>query len=658
MTERSLFLAVLEIDDPDRRAAYLAGVCQEDSLRERVEQLLKTHESLKDFMDRPAAALIGEDERGGIQEAVGQLIGDYELLERIGEGAFGIVFLAEQKTIRRRVALKILKAGMDTRQVVARFESERQALALMDHPRIARIFDGGETASGRPYFVMELVEGVAITTYCEQNRLTLRQRLALFVEVCEAVEHAHQKGIIHRDLKPNNILVGRLDGAPQVKVIDFGVSKATGPRLSDTWMTLAPHLIGTPLYMSPEQAGIGAPDVDTRADIYSLGVLLYELLTGTTPFKKARMKDVDYDEMRRILREEEPPRPSARMKEIASDHASSNDARESARNLARRCLGELDWIVMKAIDKDRERRYDSAGALAMDVNRYLCDEPVLACPASRWYRLSKLARRNKALFAMSAAISIGVLFAAAALAVSNVLIRNEQSRTQTEKDRAEKALRLAEVRADQIRDGLDRLKMADKLLDRGRWYAREMRWDDAHAALTRAASLRPDYSSVWAELGQLHAVLGLWDLAASDFARELESAKPDTISHYHQNGLLSLTLGDTVRHKEIARNTRARFRGTINRDFIAAMVRTSAVGPEPIENSAELVAMAEQVLPRDWFALYILGLAHHRAGRHDRAVSYLNESLQAGLSGTSVPLALPVLATANHHLARIFHPIS
>src|SRR6516225_2433216 len=301
-----------------KRPAFLAAACAGDEpLQRRVEALLHAHDNPASFLaERPPMACATVD--APIAERPGTVIGSYKLLEQIGEGGFGVVFMAEQIVpVRRKVALKVLKPGMDTRQVVARFEAERQALAIMDHPNIAKVFDGGATPSGRPYFVMDLVKGVSITQFCDEQRLSPRQRLELFIPVCQAVQHAHQKGIIHRDLKPSNVLVSRHDTTPVVKVIDFGVAKALGQELTDkTLFTGIAQMIGTPLYMSPEQAGMSDLDVDTRSDIYSLGVLLYELLTGTTPFTSERFKTAAYDEIRRIIREEEPPKPSTRLSEL------------------------------------------------------------------------------------------------------------------------------------------------------------------------------------------------------------------------------------------------------------------------------------------------------------------------------------------------------
>src|SRR5262245_15628172 len=316
--EKDVFVAALARPAGEGREAYLRASCADHpELLGRVRELLSAHEGSHGPLDRGPAPL-GVTVDVAHPESPGSVIGPYKLLEQIGEGGFGVVFMAEQtQPVRRKVALKILKPGMDTRQVVARFEAERQALAIMDHPNIAKVFDGGATPSGRPYFVMELVKGVPVTDFCDQNHLTPRQRLELFVSVCQAVQHAHQKGIIHRDLKPSNVLVTMHDTTPVVKVIDFGVAKALGQELTDkTLFTGVAQMIGTPLYMSPEQAGMSDLDVDTRSDIYSLGVLLYELLTGTTPFDKERFRHAGYDEIRRIIREEEPPRPSTRLSDL------------------------------------------------------------------------------------------------------------------------------------------------------------------------------------------------------------------------------------------------------------------------------------------------------------------------------------------------------
>src|ERR1035437_4857601 len=408
--EVAVFNAVLQLP-AGQRAACLDRECAGDAaLRQKIEALLRVHDEVGTFLESPtqgagtsAAAPHGQNATMRINpppaEKVGDRIGRYKLREQIGEGGCGVVYAAEQlEPVRRKVAIKVIKLGMDTKHVIARFEAERQALGLMDHPNIAKVLDAGATETGRPYFVMELVRGIKITDYCDQNKLSTDERLKLFTQVCQAIQHAHQKGIIHRDIKPSNILVTMHDGEPVPKVIDFGIAKATEGRLTDlTIYTELQQFIGTPAYMSPEQAEMSGLDNDTRSDIYALGVLLYELLTGKTPFDARDLIASGIDAMRRTIREREPERPSTALSTmLAADLTNVARQRQSeAPKLVHLVRGDLDWIVMKALGKDRTRRYETANGLAMDVQRHLDDEPVVARPPTNTYRFQKLLRRNK-----------------------------------------------------------------------------------------------------------------------------------------------------------------------------------------------------------------------------------------------------------------------
>ena len=472
---------------------------------------------------RGALALSGGDAAGVVIEQPGDQIGPYRLVRKLGEGGYGIVYLAEQsEPLRRRVALKVIKPGMDTRQVIARFEAERHALARMDHPGIAKVFDAGATGAGRPYFVMELVEGARITEYCSEHALSTRARLALFVEVCRAVQHAHQKGIIHRDLKPSNILVALEDGKPRPKVIDFGIAKATHEPLTDeTVQTSYQQFLGTPAYMSPEQAGLGGMDVDTRSDIYALGVLLYELLTGRTPFEKKDLLRAGVEEMRRVIRETEPVKPSARLtQELSAVAASRQSAADSLGRdggglprrryeqleaLIRSLRGDLDWIVMKCLEKDRARRYESASGLARDVERHLNDEPVTAAAPGAWYLAGKFMRRHRFGLAMAAALILGL---AAGVVVSTWLA--------VRATRAEAASRTEAAKSGQVAAFLKRmLKGVGPSVARGRntQMLREI-LDQTAASVGKELKGQPDVEAeLRSTLGGVYLALAEYDKA-------------------------------------------------------------------------------------------------------------------------------------------------
>ncbi len=514
---RSIFISAVEDYAPDQWDTFLDDACREDvALRQRVELLLRAHQGEDSFLDRgdvdEAPATIDRP----IAEGPGTVIGPYKLLQQIGEGGFGVVFMAEQgRPVRRRVALKVIKPGMDTREVIARFEAERQALAMMDHPNIAKVHDAGATENGRPYFVMELVQGVSITVYCDQCNLTTNERLELFISVCQAVQHAHQKGVIHRDIKPTNVLVAIQDGRPTPKIIDFGVAKAISQRLTEhTLMTAFAQIVGTPLYMSPEQAELSPLGVDTRSDIYSLGVLLYELLTGTTPFDRGRLHAASYDELRRIIREEEPPPPSARISTLAADLASTvaDHRRTDARRLRQTVRGELDWIVMKCLEKDRNRRYETAGSLSRDIEHYLHDEPVQACPPSAAYRLKKFIRRNKVGVFASSAVVIAVV-AGLALAMAGFV----QARRQAQISAAEAA------KATAISELLQTaLQSANPDQAKGPDYTVRQLLDDFAGGLADQLAGQPDVEAdIRATIGNAYRRLVLFDLAAAQYEAAL-----------------------------------------------------------------------------------------------------------------------------------------
>ena len=567
---KDIFLQAIDMESNSEREQYIEDACeQNEALHQKVLELIAAHDQPESYI-KPTLGKSGTILK--LRHFVtakrsmprGCQVGPYKLLQQIGEGGFGVVYMAEQtEPLRRKVAVKIIKPGMDTKEVVARFEAERQALALMDHPHVAKVLDGGATESGRPYFVMELVKGVAITEFCDENKLPIRDRLRLFATVCKAVHHAHQKGIIHRDIKPTNVLVTLHDGQPIPKVIDFGVSKAMSQQLTEkTLFTAFGQMIGTPQYMSPEQAEMSGLDVDTRSDIYSLGVLLYELLTGTTPLDPSVLRATAYAEMQRMIREDEPQRPSLRLSTLNDLTPKIASVRDSdSRKLGALVQGELDWIAMRALEKSRERRYESATALAADVERYLNNETVEACPPSVGYRFRKVLRRHKVAFTVGALVAVVLLLATvtstafalrahrAKLVARDTLLKYEQER---EKNReitraaGEQALLNAsnayfdDHSPDQIESYL---KQAEVLgvepgrieMLRGMIAFAKADTQTTIKHLTAAAKTNPDSMAVKMLLAQCYE-RSARDSEIVTLAKELSSMEPQTLEDYFYVG--------------------------------------------------------------------------------------------------------------------------
>jgi eukaryotic-like serine/threonine-protein kinase len=596
--EQALFTAALEISNPGERERFLEHSCADDAkLHQELTKLLAAHAKSERVFSRGVSRLVSEacnglkkaalaDVETEMVEKIGSQIGKYRIVGLLGEGGCGLVYLAEQEEpVRRQVALKVIKSGMDTRSVIARFDAERQALARMDHSNIAKVLDAGVTDRGRSFFVMELVQGVKITTFCDEHNLDARQRLQLFIQVCQAIQHAHQKGIIHRDIKPSNILVRLQDGIPMPKVIDFGIAKATEGTLSDfTAFTTYGQFIGTPAYMSPEQAQLGGLDVDTRSDIYSLGVLLYELLTGRTPFDQKELVNSGFDEMRRTLREQDPQRPSMMLTSMANADLTTIAERRCAEppKLIKSIQGDLDWIVMKALEKDRARRYETANALALDIQRYLNLETVLARPPSQLYQFRKLIRRNKVVFASAAIV---VLTLVVGLGVSTWLFLREREALRVQgrlRQEAEQA-RANEMLLRQKAEARERVTQAGVLASHGKMQEADDLLEQVPATLFSPSM---EATTVFRELGGWNTLQGRWKQAADRFSvlvQVNQVDKTDQSDRATSDLLLAAPLlieaGNLTRYNQMRRMELARLSGTTNLIAAEQLLKTSLLAP-------------------------------------------------------------------------------
>jgi serine/threonine protein kinase len=652
------------------RVAFLDRACAEDEgLRRKIDALLRSNDRAGSFLEEPAATVAEGRVRVSAGEKPGDRVDRYVLLQQIGEGGCGVVFVAEQQSpVLRRVALKVVKPGMDTKSVIARFEAERQALALMDHSNIAHVFDAGATERGRPYFVMELVEGVKITDYCDQHSLTIGARLELFVQVCDAIQHAHQKGIIHRDIKPSNILVTTgPDGKPAPKIIDFGIAKATtGQQLTDkTIFTACEMLIGTPAYMSPEQAALAGAEVDTRTDIYSLGVLLYELLTGTTPFDARELLKAGFDEVRRVVREEEPARPSTRLSTMKgadlTEVCQQRQADPSA--LIRQVRGDLDWIVMTALEKDRTRRYKTAHSLAIDVQRFRADETVSARPPSNLYKFQKLVLRNKLLF--TAIGTVTALLIAGVIVLSAALAKERDARLQAVKDKqkAQQVMKFVEQLADNNENIFSTLRQLAEMLEADGKVA------EAENMRSRALALfrKPRQGDVLQSSEELGSLLTLkaniearreqWEEAATDAARSLEY-QPLASGRYAMVAALYLKTRNLPAYEQFCKKLLFQFGHTGN-IFVADQVAKSclfapasevdlsAVG-RLADTAVTLGARDEGAMP---FFAVCKGLSEYRLGHFANAAEWAQGSLNSSRKDAH-PHAYGVLAMADWQLGK------
>ncbi len=652
-----IYFVAIDIEDEHERNAFIESECAgNDTILRNVQNLFGLQDKAAQIFEARSPTRISAVEIANNlaeipefnatmisslpdDDEVGKQIGNYKLLQKIGEGGVGNVYLAEQlKPVRRQVALKIIKAGMDTKSVIARFEAERQALAMMDHPNIAHVLNAGETETGRPYFVMELVHGKRITIYCDEQQLGIRQRLGLFIQVCHAIQHAHQKGIIHRDIKPSNVLISLRDGIPSPIVIDFGIAKATsGELLTDkTVNTSMGPIIGTPAYMSPEQTNLTGSDIDTRSDIYSLGVLLYELLTGQTPFDQKELLKTSIDEMCRIVRTTEPPRPSVKF-----DERSSADKWKTAKNrhvdpkkLYALLSGDLDWIVMMALDKDRAKRYETAHALAVDIEHFIRNEPVLACPPSRLYRFRKLVRRNKRIFATATTICLALVFG---FGMSSWFLVKEH--------RARQRAVIAEQQQSQLRmeaEDRERIAHAAFLISQDKLEEADQVVGEITSGLTPSL----ETETVLRKLGEWRTLQGRWDEAAARFNLLLQVDIRDDSWAITEDLLMAgpilIERGDLQGYRQFREAAMARYRGTTDPVFAERTLKISLLLPaeeqemEQLQTLYDVAATATQgpVMRNDIMSAWrsiSLALMAYRQGFYPTAVAWSQRSLTCNL---------------------------
>lgn len=601
--EEAICLAALEVTDLERRESFVEHACAGDArLYAAVREMLSLHREAEKFFAIGKSAIASQEfdlppsgpeeplkndiSHQGADEQIGSHVGRYKLLQKLGEGGCGTVYMAEQEDpVRRCVAIKVIKPGMDTKSVITRFEAERQALALMDHPNIARVLDAGATDSKQPFFVMELVRGVRITEFCDENNLDTQQRLKLFIQVCRAIQHAHQKGIIHRDIKPSNILVALHDNVPVPKVIDFGIAKAIEGRLTDdTGFTAYEQFVGTPAYMSPEQAEMRGLDIDTRSDIYSLGVLLYELLTARTPFDSKTLMQSGLDGMRKTLREREPPPPSTMITSLGRTELNQTAVHRHVQppRLISQLKGDLDWIVLRALEKDRTRRYETANGLAMDVERYLGNEPVVARPPSRAYRLQKLVRRNKIVFASGAAVLLTLI---TGFGLSTWLFLREREAKHEQRLLREKAEQ-AELRENELRQQAE----AREKINQVAIFVSQQRFQEANRLLDeiRTPPPKPSFDGVSAfrAVGEWLALEGHWQEAAERYLALMEIDKLDQWAavtlDYQACGVVLVESGQTNQYGQFCRGLAHSFADSTNADAAGRVLKTCLlVLPDP-----------------------------------------------------------------------------